>query len=308
MRHPFKAFTEEKSLLRKIRSLLILTLATTVVISAALAIFMIVTGVSDENLFRVTGTFALFSGFSIIILLQTASLYRETLVDKINSALGFLSSFVITFWALDSIWSWNVIIRIFGEEYELLGKTMSTFGITIALTSIAGLLRGSKGLNKIIALITFSISAVYYVLWLIRIWAPQWFSEEITDYYLDSEGNQQSSTYMREIEFWSDTFLIVGILLGTMLVISLVNHIAGNKKQNALNLGKRDAIEESADDRNIRTNRESETSESNFSSTNTVELDDATFKLIDDIAKQRNTTRSEIIKELAEKFDSESKS
>ena len=93
-----------------------------------------------------------------------------------------------------------------------------------------------------------------------------------------------------------------------MLVISLVNHIAGNKKQNALNLGKRDAIEESADDRNIRTNRESETSESNFSSTNTVELDDATFKLIDDIAKQRNTTRSEIIKELAEKFDSESKS
>jgi hypothetical protein len=300
MRDMFKKFMREESLLKKLRLVLITTLASTVIISAALAIFMIVSGVANETLFKVTGTFALLAGFSLIILLQTSSLYREELLDKLISITGFISSFVIALWGLDSIWSWNIMAIIFGDSYELLGKTMSVFGFTIALTLIAGLLRSSLKINVKIKMLTFFLASLYYALWQVRIWFPEWFSEEITETYLDSDNNEQTYTYMQEIGFWSDTFLILGILLGTMLVISLVNHILGGKKQKTLdtqsNTGQ---LTDKKDTSNGCLASDSQTEardgQAYPKSLSNIQLSDEVYAKLEELAKKEGITVSELV-------------
>lgn len=231
MKNPFKALQNETSALKKFRLILIAVLSVAVVTSAALAIFMIISGYSDENLWKATGTFGLFAGFSLIMLIQTSSLYRLEIWDKLITGFGIISSSLLVSLALDTIYEWRFYAEIFKGHEDFSNKFFMTAGVITAITSVLGLLRSSMRINGKIKVTTVILSVLLAIRILTDVWFPDLFSKEVEDYWYDENNVKQVATFFEPAKWWIDLSTILSILVGMSLVLSLVSHILGANKR-----------------------------------------------------------------------------
>lgn len=214
----FRLKLKTDTALGRFRSVLLVFLVTTVSISALISIFGVVTDSFGDALSRVVATSSLFAVLSFAVLLQTFSLPRGRVVDRVNATLGIPATAFTGFTALDGLYDWRALDTWLGNQ--LAERVIVTFLAITLVTSASGLLlHVSRSKRSIRAAIFTSVLA--WLLWLFTVlnnWFPDFFNRTV---------EYEWGSYQELHPFWQRSMTVVGILLAAMAVITFVLELVG---------------------------------------------------------------------------------